>query len=156
MLPSTDFKDLLETFNAHNVDYFVVGGYAVGFHAQPRATSDLDLRVRADAVNAGAIYRALAEFAAPLQNMPVQDFEAEGFWYSFGNPPFRVDILMSETGVKFDQAWGNRVEIELGGTRVFFISIDDLMANKKAAGRARDLADLEELEKVKSISSTKH
>ena len=153
MFLNNDFKDLLETFNAHSVDYLLVDGYAVGFHAQPRATNDLDLWIRADAANAEVTYRAFGEFGAPLQNVKVEDFEAEGYWYSFGNPPLRVDILMSVTGVAFEHAWRNRTEIVLDGTIVPLISIDDLLANKRAVGRARDLADLEDLERAKAVNT---
>ena len=82
-----DFEELLATLNAHKVQYLVVGGYAVSFHAQPRATKDLDLLVKPDLANATALYRALAEFGAPLQGLSPVDFAQPGSFFRMGTPP---------------------------------------------------------------------
>jgi hypothetical protein len=100
-----DFKDLLSAFNAHGVKYLVVGGYAVSFHAQPRATKGIDLFIKADAVNARATYRALASFGAPLDTIRVEDLAEPRNFIRFGREPRAVDILPGIDGVDFDAAW---------------------------------------------------
>jgi hypothetical protein len=144
-----DFKELLSIFNDHKVKYLVVGGYAVSFHAQPRATKDLDILIKADADNAAAIYAALANFGAPLTEMTPEDFFIEqGKFYRMGHPPLMVDILPGIVGIDFDQAWQRRIEVMIDaetGLKAFFISREDLIAATLAAGRPEDLADVEYL-----------
>lgn len=143
-----DFKDLLSAFRAHSVKYLIVGGYAVSFHAQPRATKDLDLFIKADEANAKATYAALASFGAPLDNINVEDLASPSNFIRFGLEPVAVDILPGIDGVDFDAAWENRVEGVIdpqSGLTAFFISKGDLIASKLAAGRMRDLADVEEI-----------
>jgi hypothetical protein len=143
-----DFKKLLSAFNAHSVKYLVVGGYAVSFHAQPRATKDLDLFISADPANARATYAALASFGAPLTQITVEDFADPHKFIRFGREPVSVDILPSIDGVSFDDAWQRRVEGVIDaqtGMKAFFISKSDLIASKIVGGRLRDLADVEEI-----------
>jgi hypothetical protein len=143
-----DFKDLLSAFHAHNVKYLIVGGYAVSFHSQPRATKDLDLFIKADPANAKAAYAALGAFGAPLANLSADDMADPRQFVRFGREPLAVDILPGIDGVEFDAAWERRVEGVIdpqGGLTAFFISKDDLIASKLAAGRLRDLADVEEI-----------
>src|ERR1019366_4890718 len=138
-----DFKELLSVFNAHSVKYLIVGGYAVSFHAQPRATKDIDLFIKADAANAKATYAALASFGAPLDNIRVEELADPHNFIRFGREPRAVDILPGIDGVDFDAAWERRVEAVIdpkSGLKAFFISKDDLIAAKLASGRARDLA----------------
>lgn len=148
MLP--DFKELLKSFNAHGVKYLVVGGYAVSFHAQPRATKDLDIFIKADAENAHAVYAALVSFGAPLGGINPDDFADPEKFIRLGSEPVAVDLLPSIDGVDFDTAWSHRVSGMIDSDpanrlAAFFISQDDLIASKLAAGRTRDLADVEEL-----------
>jgi hypothetical protein len=143
-----EFKELLSVFNAHSVKYLVVGGYAVSFHAQPRATKDLELFIKADPANAKSTYAALASFGAPLSNITVDDLADARKFIRFGSEPVAVDILPSINGVNFDEAWARRVEGVIdakSGITAFFISKSDLIASKLAAGRLRDLADVEEI-----------
>jgi hypothetical protein len=150
-----DFKELLSLFNAHSVKYLVVGGYAVSFHAQPRATKDLDLFIKADPANANATYAALSSFGAPLTGIAVRDFADPGKFIRFGREPVAVDILPGIDGVNFDEAWSRRVEGVIdakSGLTVFFISKIDLIASKLAAGRMRDLADVEEIRDAEASS----
>jgi len=146
-----DFKELLSIFNAHSVKYLVVGGYAVSFHAQPRATKDLDLFIRPDAENAKALYSALAAFGAPLEGLTPEDFlDREGF-FRMGHAPVMVEILPAIKGVEFDQAWERRVESLIdpdSRLAVFVISRDDLIAAKLAAARPQDLADVDAILKA--------
>ena len=145
-----DFKDLLSAFNAHGVKYLIVGGYAVSFHAQPRATKYIDLFIKADAANAKVTYAALTGFGASLDNDKVRakDLADPHNFIRFGREPVAVDIHPRIDGVEFDAAWERRVEGIVdaqSGLTAFFISKEDLVASKVAAGRMRDLADVEEI-----------
>jgi hypothetical protein len=151
-----DFKALLSCFNAHDVKYLVVGGYAVSFHAQPRATENLDIFILADPANASAAYEALSKFGAPLAGIHVSDLADPHKFLRFGNPPVAVDILPGIDGVKFEEAWNRRVEgvvDPVSGLKAFFISKEDLIAAKLAAGRMRDLADVEEIREADASQS---
>jgi predicted nucleotidyltransferase len=143
-----DFKDLLSAFHAHGVKYLIVGGYAVSFHSQPRATKDIDLFIKADPTNAKAAYAALIAFGAPLADISVDDLTDPRQFVRFGREPVAVDILPGIDGVDFDAAWERRVEGVIdpqSGLTGFFISRGDLIASKLAAGRLRDLADVEDI-----------
>jgi hypothetical protein len=105
-----DFKDLLLSFNAHGVKYLIVGGYAVSFYAQPRATKDLDLFIKADGANAHATYAALASYGAPLDNIGVDDLADPRKFIRFGREPVAIDILPGIDGVDFHAAWEKRVD----------------------------------------------
>jgi len=148
-----DFKDLLSAFNAHGVKYLVVGGHAVSFHAQPRATKDMDMFIKADPANARAM---LAAFGAPLDGISESDLADPKKFIRFGEPPVAVDLLPGIDGVDFDEAWSRRVEEvidEKDGLIVFFIGRIDLIASKLAAGRMRDLADVEEIRVAENSKS---
>jgi hypothetical protein len=146
-----DFKELLSLFNGHKVKYLVVGGYAVSFHAQPRATKDLDIFIKADVANAAAVYAALAKFGAPLDELTPEDFIEPGKFYRIGRPPIMVDILPEISGVDFDTAWGTRIEAEIDtGLQVPFIDADSLISAKLASGRPEDLADVAVLRRAAS------
>jgi hypothetical protein len=138
-----DFKELLSLFNENKVKYLVVGGYAVSFHTQPRATKDLDILIKPAADNAKAVFVALAKFGAPLEGLTPDDFIERGKFYRMGHPPLMVDILPEISGVDFDTAWEKRVEAEIDkGLHVPFIDTDNLLAAKIASGRPEDLADV--------------
>ncbi len=141
MFVNSDFSDLLKIFNDNNVRYLVIGGYAVIQYAEPRYTKDLDLWISTDVTNAGAVYKALREFGAPLAGMTEADFAEEGYFYQMGVPPVRVDILMGIPGVEFEQAWQKRVDVDFAGLPVSFIAKEDLVAAKRAAGRPQDIID---------------
>jgi hypothetical protein len=144
MMPK-DLKELLRAFNDHAVKYLVVGGYAFGVHAEPRATKDLDLFVRPDAQNSEAIFRALAQYGAPLGDLSPADF-MDGTVFQIGQPPARVDLLQHIDGISFDQAWENRIEGFLDGEiRTIVISKADLIQNKLASGREQDILDVKML-----------
>jgi len=141
-----DFNELLSIFNDHKVKYLVVGGYAVGFHSQPRATKDLDLFIKPDPENAKAVYLALAEFGAPVAGLAPDDFVKPGFFFRMGKAPLMIEILPDIKGVDFDSAWGKRVETLVDpdtGLKALFISRDDLIAAKLAAARPQDLVDVD-------------
>lgn len=146
-----DYKDLLSAFRSHGVKYLVVGGFAVIYHSQPRFTKDMDLFIEADPENAKATYAALGEFGAPLQGIAWEDFTDRKSFFRFGRDPRGFDILPAIPGVDFDAAWHRRVEIMVDtatGLKANIISAGDLIASKLASGRARDLADVEEIRKA--------
>ena len=141
MFVNSDFSDLLSIFNARRVRYLVIGGYAVVQYAEPRFTKDLDLVVGTDRLNAEAVYAALHEFGAPLADLTPADFAEDGFFFQMGVPPIRVDVMMGIPGVRFEECWDRRVEIDFDGLPVAFISKADLIVAKRAAGRPQDLLD---------------
>ena len=146
-----DFKELLSVLNAHGVKYLVIGAYAVSIHAQPRATKDLDILVKADAENAAAVFAALARFGAPLEGLTPADFAQPGPFFRMGREPVGVDILTTIPGVEFDEAWPRRIEAivdSASGLKASFISRQDLIAAKLAAGRPQDLADVDAIRKA--------
>jgi hypothetical protein len=143
MFVNSDFSDLLRLFNVNRVRYLVIGGYAMIQYTEPRYTKDLDIWISADATNAKAIYTALLEFGAPLEDLTEADFSQEGYFYQMGLPPVRVDILMGIPGVVFEEAWVRRVDVDFDGLLVPFISRQDLITAKRAAGRPQDLLDAE-------------
>jgi hypothetical protein len=141
-----DFKELLSAFNAGQVRYLVVGGYAVSFHAQPRATKDLDILIGADAKNSNAVYAALAKFGAPVEGLSAKDFAEPDNFFRMGTPPVMVDIMPKISGVEFEEAWRRRVDVRIDDDlSVPFISREDLLVAKLSAGRAQDLIDVDAL-----------
>jgi hypothetical protein len=143
---TSDFRDLLKVFNDSNVKYLLIGGHAVMHYTEPRYTKDLDVWVEASLENGDAVFRALKGFGAPLMNLAPRDFAEEGYFYSMGIPPARVDVMMSVAGLSFAEAWARREETVFNGVTIPVISRDDLITIKRAAGRARDLLDLQALE----------
>jgi hypothetical protein len=138
-----DFRDLLELFNKHEVDYIIVGAYALGFHGAPRYTGDLDIFVRPDPVNARSIMKALHDFGFGSVGLTEVDFEKEGMIVQLGFPPVRIDLITSITGVSWEKARSGRVDGWFGDLMVHYIGLDEFIANKRALGRKKDLADLE-------------
>jgi len=143
MFVNSDFSDLLQIFNARKVKYLVIGGYAVVQYAEPRFTKDLDILISTEPVNAQAVYAALREFGAPLTGLTPKDFSEEGFFFQIGVSPVRVDVLMGIPGIHFDECWNRRMEVDFDGLKVIFISKQDLIASKRAAGRPQDLLDVD-------------
>jgi hypothetical protein len=126
----------------------VAGGYAVMKYTEPRFTKGLDLWISTDEENAKAVFAALKEFGAPLKDLTARDFSEKGYFYQMGNPPFRVDVMMSVPGVEFEPAWVRREEVLLEDVTIPFISLADLIRAKVTSGRAQDLLDAENLRKA--------
>ncbi len=141
-----DFKDMLSLFLEEKVDFLVVGSYALAAHGCPRATGDIDLWVRCSKANSVKVWKALARFGAPLKGVESSEFEAPGILFQIGVPPRRIDILTVMTGIIFERAWEARKTVELEGMSLPVIGKDHFVANKKAAGRPKDLADVALLE----------
>jgi predicted nucleotidyltransferase len=143
-----DQLDLLSVFLAHGVRFIVVGGHAVNIYTEPRYTNDLDVLVSGDSANGHAVYLALAEFGAPLKGVTAQDFiNKPSQYFQVGVPPARVDVLQSIAAVEFEEAWKQAKMVKVNGHDVRFLSCEDLIRNKLAAGRPKDLVDAEELRK---------
>ena len=140
-----DFRELLALFNANQVDYMVIGGYALAFHGAPRFTGDLDLFVKPDPENAQRIIESLDQFGFKSVELSVEDFQGPDQVVQLGVPPVRVDILTAITGVSWPEAVAGRVEGKYGDIPVYYIGRKQFAANKRATGRKRDLADLEAL-----------
>jgi hypothetical protein len=143
-----DFRGLLVCLGREGVEFVLVGAYALAFHGVPRATGYIDVLVRPTPGNAERVWRALRAFGAPLQSAGVrpEDFATPGIVYQIGLPPRRVDILTAISGVSFEEAWESRATAQLEETLVFFLGREALIANKRASGRMKDLADVERLE----------
>ena len=150
---NSDLIELLAVFEKNGVRYMIIGGYAVAFHAEPRYTKDCDIWIATDSKNAAAVFASLVEFKAPLKGVTAADFEDEDAFFFFGAPPNRVDLLMGPPGGDFDQFWPRRIETMVGEVKIVYASREDLIALKKAAGRAVDKRDIKAL--TKSSAPTK-
>ncbi len=140
-----DFRELLGLFNAHSVEYMIVGGYALAFHGAPRFTGDLDVFVRPTAQNAHRILAALNDFGFGSLNLGAEDFSTQDRVVQLGVPPVRVDLITSVSGVSWEACWAGRQPGAYGDVPVAFIGREQFIANKRAVGRTKDLADLEAL-----------
>jgi predicted nucleotidyltransferase len=144
-----DFKDMLSALSAEGVEFLVVGAYAMAAHGIPRATGDLDFWVRPSEENARKVMEALERFGAPTQGISVEDFNVPDTVFQIGIAPSRIDLLTAVDGVTFDEAWSRRIHVKLGSVEVPVIGLEELIRNKEAVGRLRDLADVEELQRLR-------
>jgi len=140
-----DLKEFIELLNSNQVKYLVAGGYEVAFHGYPRTTGDIDLYVESSPENASRLVAALDAFGFAGLGLTDRDFLAPGVTVQLGQPPNRIDLLTSLSGVAFEDAWHHRVECVVDGLRIAFLDLRSLLVNKAATGRAKDLADLEAL-----------
>jgi hypothetical protein len=144
-----DFKELLLAFNAHDVEYLIVGAHALAAHGHVRATKDMDVWVRPERSNAHKVLEALSDFGAPLNDLTADDLSSKETVFQIGVPPLRIDVITNIDGVEFAEAWPERVETSFGGVPTFVISRHHLITNKKATARLQDLADVQQLEPTK-------
>ena len=142
-----DFRDLLAALLEAGARFLVVGAHAMAVHGVPRATGDLDVWIAADSANVQHVWSALLRFGAPVAASGVRpvDLTRADNVVQIGLPPRRIDLLTSITGVGFDEAWHARVTHQVAGLAIPFLGRVDLVRNKRATGRAKDLADLEAL-----------
>lgn len=143
-----DFTDLLRLLNANEVEYLVIGAYAVGFHGYPRGTVDLDVWVAMKPDNARHVVAALRAFGFDIPQLTEGLFLSEDQIVRMGVPPFRIELMTSITGVEFDACYARRIEGTLGDVPTPFIGLEDLRTNKAASARPKDLADLDQLPPV--------
>jgi len=142
-----DFKELLALLNAHKVDYIIVGAYALAFHGAPRFTGDIDIFVKPVPKNSECILAALKEFGFGSLDLAKADFEASDKVVQLGVAPVRVDLITSLTGVSWDEAFSGKIKGTYGDIPVYYLGRKELICNKTALGRKRDLADIEALGK---------
>ena len=140
-----DFKEFLRLLNAHNVEYLLIGGYAVGYFGYPRATADMDIWIAMNPANAEKIVKVLKEFGFNPPDLSTDLFLKEWQIIRLGVPPVRIEIATTISGVDFDECFAGKVIAELDGEQVNLISLNHLKINKKASGRHQDLADLDNL-----------
>jgi hypothetical protein len=140
-----DFKEFIELLNKHNAEYLVVGGYAVALHGYPRYTGDIDFWVKPTVENAKKIISTLIEFGFEGYDISESDFLKKDSVVQLGYPPNRIDIITGITGVNFEECYKSRKEIYAEKIKINFISLHHLRLNKKAAGRDRDITDLNNL-----------
>ncbi len=141
----SDFRDLLALLRKREVDFLLVGAYALAFHGVPRFTGDIDVYVRRDAENARKIVAAIDDFGFGSLGLTAADFEKREHVIQLGVPPVRIDLLTSLTGVSWEDAYAGRAEGMYGDVPVSYLGRRELVANKRATGRLKDLADLEAL-----------
>ncbi len=140
-----DFKELLELLNAHKVEFVIVGAYALAFHGVPRFTGDIDILVKPDSENAGKILAALKEFGFGSLDLIESDFKEPDKVIQLGLAPVRVDLITSLTGVSWQKAFSGKVKGNFGDVLVYYLGKKELLSNKRALGRKKDLADIEAL-----------
>ena len=143
-----DFKEFIALLNQHNVQYIVIGGYALAFHGHPRYTKDIDIWIDAKEDNAKRVLDVLRDFGFGSVNLDIQDFISEENIIQLGYPPNRIDILTSAKGVVFGDCISSSHLIMIGDLEVRFLDIQNLIVNKQQTGRLQDLADVEALEKL--------
>lgn len=145
-----DYKEMLQCLAEEDVKFLLVGAYALAAHGYPRATMDIDIWVRPSPENAAAVLRAVQKFGAPLHGLTLVDLQKDDTVFQIGVAPRRIDILTGASGLRFDEAFQHSSPIEIEGVQLRIPSIDDLIRNKRASGRTKDLADVEALEALKA------
>ncbi len=148
-----DYKEMLQCLNAEGVDYLLIGAYAMAAHGFPRATMDIDIWVKPSPENAKAVWKALQRFGAPLGQITVEDFTNDDIIFQIGVAPRRIDIITGVSALNFDETISRAIEVHVEGLKVLIPSVPDLITNKKATGRIKDLADVETLESLTDIKS---
>jgi predicted nucleotidyltransferase len=145
-----DYRDMLHALSDEKVRFILVGAYALAAHGYPRATMDIDIWVMPSPDNAEAVLRALRNFGTPLHNLTKEDLQEDGTIFQIGVAPRRIDIITAASGLQFENVFQNSILVNIEGIDVRIPSIDDLIINKKATGRTKDLADAEALESLRT------
>jgi hypothetical protein len=153
-----DYRDMLQSLAEEKVKFLLVGAYALAAHGYPRATVDMDIWIMPSPGNADAVLRALRRFGTPLQNLTAQDLQTDNTIFQIGVAPRRIDIITTASGLRFDEAFARSITVNIDGIEVHIPSAADLICNKRASGRTKDIADaeaLEELQKNQESSDAK-
>ena len=143
-----DYRDMLHALSDEKVKFLLVGAYALAAHGYPRATMDIDIWVMSSPQNTDAVLRALRRFGVPLHNLTKEDLQKDGTIFQIGVAPRRIDIITAASGLQFEETYGRSLSVNIEGVEVHIPSIDDLIRNKRALGRTKDLADAEALESL--------
>ncbi len=146
MYLNKDYKEMLIALNDAEAEYLIVGAYALAVFGNIRSTGDIDIWVRPTSENAHKVWGALKAFKAPMRNLSPEDFMTPDVVYQIGVAPFRIDFLTTIDGVAFDDAWKHRTETVVDEVRITVIGRQELLANKQATGRPKDLVDAAWLE----------
>jgi predicted nucleotidyltransferase len=141
------FAEMLRALSDANVEYLVIGSAAVAAHGFVRSTKDIDIWIRPSRENVKRVWRALADFGAPLEQLTPADLEIPGTVFQIGIDPIRIDLLTAVEPLEFDGAWTRRATFSEHGIDIHYLGKADLIASKRAAGRSYDERDIEELEK---------
>ncbi len=144
-----DFEEFLKLLHKRSVEYVVVGGYAVAFHGYVRATKDIDILFNNSKINIQRLKGVLNEFGFPADSLTDVAFSEQGKIIRMGVAPVMIELINAISGVSFKTAWKNRITGRYGGTDIYYLSRSDLLKNKKASGRPRDILDIDELKRVK-------
>ena len=145
MMLNPDYKEMLSLLLDNEVEFLLVGAYALAAHGLPRATADIDIFVKPGSENAAQIFKTLEEFGAPTHNVTENDFVQPGIILQIGVAPRRIDIITEIDGLTFDEAADGKEIIELEGLSIPVISKENLIINKLATGRERDKLDADNL-----------
>lgn len=140
-----DFRDFLKLLNSRKIEYLLIGGYAVGYYGYPRATADMDIWVAVSEENAKKLTEAIKDFGINAPDLNESIFLKPGKVIRMGHPPIRIEVLTKISGVNFERCYERRKETKIDGIKVKIISFKDLLKNKEASGRYKDLNDLENL-----------
>ena len=143
-----DFVEMLSVLSEGGVEFLIVGAHALAAHGVPRATGDLDIWIRPTVDNARRVLKALVVFGAPVESLDLSDLTASDTVFQIGIEPARIDILTGITAIDFERAWLNRIELDIEGQRLPILGRRELIENKRATGRTKDLADLEALQRM--------
>ena len=145
---NSHYKDILSILSEKKAKFLLVGAYAMAVHGYPRSTMDIDLFVMPDPENALLVLQSLDDFGAALGDLSADDLQKDGLIFQIGIAPCRIDILTSIDGLKFEDAFARSQLIVVEGIPIHVLSIPDLIINKRATGRTKDLADAEMLENI--------
>jgi hypothetical protein len=140
-----DFREFCLFLNEERTDYLIVGGYAVAFHGAPRATADIDILIRPEPEHVSRTLTVIQRFGFPTDNMTPEYVLTYSKILQLGHPPVQIHVMTTISGVTWEDAWDSRQAGEYGGVPVFFIGLSAFLANKAAAARPKDLADIEAL-----------
>ena len=152
MTLNEDYRDILLALNAEQVDFILVGAYALAVHGYPRATMDIDLWIMPSLENAEAVVRAVKRFGAPLHGLSVADLQHDDTVFQIGVAPRRIDLITGATGLRYDAAAEKAIHKQIDEIEIKVLSIPDLIINKEATGRLKDKADAEELKRLQNRS----
>ena len=142
-----DYKEMLQILLDQKVEFIVVGAYALAAHGYPRATGDIDIWIKPEEKNSKKVYKALARFGAPLNEISEDEFSQPGLIFQIGVVPRRIDIITRIDAVEFEEADSDKIFVDIDDLKIPILSIDKLIKNKMATGREKDLLDAKLLKK---------
>ena len=145
-----DYKEMLQLLLEEQVDFMIVGAYALGTHGYPRATGDIDIWVKPNNTNSTKLYKALARFGAPLGQIQIDEFSTEGIIFQIGVIPRRIDLITKIDGVTYEEADEDKIIVEIEDLKIPVISLEKFIRNKMATGREKDQLDIKALTRKKN------